>query len=454
MDALTVVLVVMALALGAVAGVLWARHRAAAAAAQSEAAARAQLERLTSELSAATSERDKTAAEHKAWRASAEEHRKSEEQARRELEAAFAQLSQHALKANSEQFLVLAREKDAASGKALADLLAPFREKLDRLEAETKAIEGARQQAYGSLAQQLTSLSQATESLNSNSRALATALKGDARARGRWGEVALRNIVEFAGMTPHCDFTEQETTDEGGRPDMIVVMPGGDGRIPVDAKVPMDAYLRGIDAEDVGVRKQEFTKHADALRLHMRALARRDYAKDLGARVDYTVMFIPAEPVLAAAFEADPTLQQDAMERRVLLATPVTLLALLRTVALYWSQTRVADEARAVWEAARDFHGRIKTFAGHLDNVGKGLTRAVESYDKAVGSYERMVLPQGRRLEELEAPGGADAALAELAPIARTPRALDAASLPEVEPPVGAEPSPLNRDHDRAVGAS
>lgn len=429
MDALAIIVALLAAAVGALAGVLWMRARAATEAER----ARGELARVTDELIAVKSQRDQVVAEHAAWRSSAEQHRQSEEQRLKALEAAFAQLSQQALKFNSEQFLVLAREKDAASGKALADLLAPFREKLDKLEAETKALEGARQLAYGSLTEKLGSLQQATESLNTNSRALSTALRGDARARGRWGEVALRNIVEFAGMTPHCDFTEQETTDEGGRPDMIVKMPGGDGRIPVDAKVPMDAYLRGIDAEDVALRKQEFAKHALDLRNHMRALARRDYSTSLGARVDYTVMFIPAEPVLAAAFEADPTLQQDAMEKRVLLATPVTLLALLRTVALYWSQTRVADEARAVWEAAREFHGRIKTFAAHLDNMGKGLARAVDSFDKAVGSYERMVLPQGRRLEELEAPGGADAALPELEPIGRRPRALDATAPPALD---------------------
>ncbi|HZM01165.1 MAG TPA: DNA recombination protein RmuC [Planctomycetota bacterium] len=428
MDAPAIVVALLALALGLAAGWIWARTRAAAEAAASAAAARAELERATAALQAAIRERDTEAAEHRAWRASAEEHRKSEEQARRELEAAFAQLSQAALKLNSEQFLVLAREKDAASGKALADLLTPFREKLDKLEAETKALESARQLAYGSLGQQLTSLAQATESLNSNSRALSTALRGDARARGRWGEVALRNIVEFAGMTPHCDFTEQETTDEG-RPDMIVVMPGGDGRIPVDSKVPMDAYLRGIDAEDPALRKQEFAKHADDLRNHMRSLARRDYSASLGARVDYTIMFIPAEPVLAAAFEADPTLQQDAMEKRVLLATPVTLLALLRTVALYWSQTRVADEAAAVWEAAREFNARVKTFAVHLERVGKGLRSALDHYDNAVGSYERMLLPQGRRLEELGAAATGEP-LPELEPIGRAPRALEAPATP------------------------
>lgn len=435
MDALALIVALLALALGLAVGWIWARGRGAREAAAAAEAARGELARLAEELAAARGERDKLAAEYGAWRASVEQHRKTEEQALREIEARFALLSKSALKDNSEQF-------NTASGKALADLLQPFREKLDKLEAETKAIEGARKEAYGSLAEKLGSLQQATAALHSSSHALATALKGGT-TRGRWGELALRNIAECAGMIPHVVFTEQETTDEGGRPDMIVNMPGGDGRIPIDAKVPMDAYLRGVEAEDPAVRRAEFEKHAADLRGHVRTLSRRDYAAALGARVDYTVLFIPAEPVLAAAYEADPQLQQEAMDKGVLLVTPVTLLALLRTVALYWQQTRMADDARAYWEAARELHARIRVFAEHLSGVHKGLARALESWDKAVGSYESRVLPQGRKLEELEAPGR-DAALPELEAIGRGPRAIE-------PPPPAASPTPLL---DRSLGAS
>ena len=438
MDALTFALLLMALGLGLAAGWIWARARAAAEATAAAEVARAEQTRLAAELAAAAAERDKLAVAHQTWLASFEQQRRTEEQSRKDVEAVFAQLSQAALRLNSEQFLVLAREKDATSGRALSELLQPFREKLDKLETETKALEGARKEAYGSLAEKLGSLQQATAALHTSSHALATALRGDARARGRWGEVALRNVAEFAGMTPHCDFCEQETAGDGSRPDMIVNMPGGDGRIPIDAKVPMDAYMAGVEAQDPDVRKAALAKHAQDLRKHVRTLAGRDYSQSLGSRVDYTVMFIPAEPVLAAAFEADPTLQQDAMEKRVLLATPVTLLALLRTVALYWQQSRMADDARACWDVARELHARIKVFADHLSGVHKGLSRALESWDKAVGSYESRVLPQGRKLEELGASAaGAEAALPALEMIGRAPRVLQPSPTPLLDQAVG-----------------
>lgn len=449
MDALSIVVAVMALLVGLLAGWIRARARAAAEAASAAASAKTELERLAGELAAAKGERDKLAAEYGAWQASVEQHRKTEEQALREIEARFALLSKSALKDNSEQF-------NTTSGKALADILLPLREKLDRLEAETKAIEKARTDAYAGLTERIGALQQATSTLHATSHALATALKGDARARGRWGEVALRNVAEFAGMTPHCDFVEQQTADDGSRPDMVVNMPGGDGRIPIDAKVPMDAYMTGIEATDPDVRRAALAKHAADMRKHVRTLAARDYAQSLGSRVDYTVMFIPAEPVLAAAFEADPTLQQDAMEKRVLLATPVTLLALLRTVALYWQQARMAEDARTCWDAARELHSRIKTFADHLGGVHKGLSRALESWDKAVGSYESRVLPQGRRLEELALPAAAaDATLPDLEAIGRGPRAIEAPpaatpASPSPPSPPSSSPTPLL---DRAANA-
>ena len=434
MDGLTILLILMALGLGLAAGLIWARSRAAAEAMAAAEVARAEQARLAGELAAAVGERDRLATELRVWQAAADQARQSEEQLRSAAEARFAVLSQAVLK-----------EQGTASGKALADLLQPFREKLDKLELETRALEGARKEAYATLAEKLGSLQGATAALQSSSLALATALKGDARARGRWGEVALRNIAEFAGMTLHCDFCEQETADDGSRPDMIVNMPGGEGRIPIDAKVPMDAYMIGVEATDPDTRRVAFLKHAQDMRKHVRALAGRDYAQSLGSRVDYTIMFIPADPVLSAAFEADPTLQQESMEKRVLLATPVTLVALLRTVAMYWQHTTMAENAKAVCDAAREFNARVGTFADHLQKMGRGLKSALDHYDSAVGSYERMVLPQGRRLEELGAVGQ-DAALPDLEVIGRSPRAMQA----------GVQPSPPSPSStpllDRTVG--
>ena len=448
MDALALVLVAMALALGLAIGWIWARGRAARESAAGAEAARGEQARLAGELATARSERDAAAAEHRAWRASAEEHRQTEERARNELQAAFAQLSQEALKSNNELFLNQAGARADASVKSLTDLLAPFKEALGKLESETKEIEKARTDAYATLTEKLVALQQATSTLHATSHSLAVALKGDARARGRWGEVALRNIAEFAGMTRHCDFCEQETADDGSRPDMIVNMPGGEGRIPIDAKVPMDAYMAGVETSDLDARRAALVKHAADMRKHVRTLAGRDYAQSLGSRVDYTVMFIPAEPVLTAAFEVDPALQQDAMEKRVLLATPVTLVALLRTVALFWQQERLAENAQDIRDAARELHARIRVFADHLGDVRKGLGRAIESWDKAVGSYESRVLPQGRKLEELgAAAAGAESVLPALEAVGRVPRTIEVPSptLP------AASPTPLL---DRSLGST
>lgn len=455
MDALSIVVALMALALGLAAGWIWARGRAAAEAQAAAESARRALEGVTGQLQTALREIDAARAELGAFRTAAEEQRKTAEQLRGEIKAEFAQLSQEALKSNNELFLTQAGTRADASVTKLAEMLGPFKTTLEKLETETKALEGARKEAYGSLAEKLGSLQQATAALHSSSHALATALRGDARARGRWGEVALKNIAQFAGMTPHCDFAEQETADDGSRPDMIVNLPGGDGRIPIDAKVPMDAYMSGFEATDPDVRRAALVKHAQDMRKHMRTLAGRDYAQSLGSRVDYTVMFVPAEPVLAAAFEHDPSLQQDAMEKRVLLATPVTLVALLLNVALYWRQTLVAEQAHEISDSAREFKDRVTTFAEHLEKVGKGLRSAVDNYNNAVGSYESRVLPQGRKLEDLGLSSrGADGSLPELEPIDRGPRAIEAPmspAAPPAAPPPAPSPTPLL---DRSLGAS
>ncbi|MBP7146909.1 MAG: DNA recombination protein RmuC [Acidobacteria bacterium] len=405
------IFVLLALIAGALAGVLWARHQAAP-----------RLEGLQAELADARRQLDATTAAHQAWKASADEHRRTEEQARQELREAFAKLSQDALAVNSQQFLAQASESLEQRRRAIDELLKPFKETLDKLERNTHELEGKRELAYGALQQQLQALHQATESLGQQSRSLVGALRGDARARGRWGELALRNVVELAGMTRHCDFSEQETVGEAGaRPDMLINLPGG-GRIPVDAKVPMDAYMRALECEDPGARTAELQKHATDLRGHVRRLEARAYASQVGVGLDMTVMFVPAEPVLSAAFEADPSIQAEAIEKRVLIATPVTLVALLRTVALYWQQSRLAQDAQRVWEHARDFQARVAVFSEHLERMGRGLRTAVESFNQAVGSYESRVVPAARRLEELEAPAGAQRPVAELPAIDVHPR--------------------------------
>lgn len=333
---------------------------------------------------------------------SQEDRRRAEELAA--LKGEFARLSQEALRFNSEQFLQQAGETLEARRQAVDALLKPFKEQLDKLATGTQQLEMRREGAYAELKQQLVALQQATDAVNVNSRTLIAALRGDARARGRWGELALRNVAEMAGMTEHCDFEVQVVLKDGSRPDMVVRLPGGDGRIPIDAKAPMDAYMRAVEAVDLDARATGMVAHAEALRKHVRTLAGRDYAGALGAQVDFTVMFVPGEPILAAAFEADPAVQTEAMERRILIATPVTLIALLRTVGVYWRQSDLADNAQQITEVARNFHERVRVFTGHLAGLGKAVESAVARWNEAVGSYEARVVPQGRELERLQAP--------------------------------------------------
>jgi DNA recombination protein RmuC len=234
----------------------------------------------------------------------------------------------------------------------------------------------------------------------------------------------LQNIAELAGMTKHCDFDTQVVLEGGGRPDMVVFLPGADGRIPVDAKVPMDAYMRAAEATDPAVRAEALLAHAAALRKHVLELGKRDYATALGARVDFTVLFVPGEPILAAAFEAMPDLQAEAMDKRVLIVTPVTLVALLRTLSLYWRQQSVAEDAHRIFGEATEFHRRVTTFMDHFHGLGRALDSALDKYNKAVGSYERKVLPQGRRLEELAPPATEEGRLPELVVIEEHARSI------------------------------
>ncbi|MHC5211282.1 MAG: DNA recombination protein RmuC [Planctomycetota bacterium] len=418
-----ILLVVMAAAVGLAAGVGLARWQAAGQAVRT----RRELEQLREELAVAQRARDAVAAGFDAWKASTEEQRRAEATVHEELRAAFAKLSQEALAKNAEAFLTLAKTHDDAHKKSLTEMLTPFKEQLTKLDTGTRELESKREKAYGALQEQVADLKTSTQALRVQSEALRTALRSDTRARGRWGEVALRNLVEYAGMVEHCSFSEQVTVDGGGRPDMVINLPGGDGRIPIDAKVPMDAYMEGIEADDPDLRRAHFLKHAEDLRGHVRTLASRDYAQALGTRVDFTVMFVPADPVLAVAHEFRPDLQQEAMGLGVLLTTPVTLLALLRTVALYWRQAEMARNAQQYWDTAREFHKRVTVFAEHFERVGKGLAGALDSYDKAVGSYQSRILPQAQKLEELDRLSGTERRLPDVPSVSRVPRDLPAA---------------------------
>ncbi len=378
--------------------------------------AREDAEKLSDELEVerrAAGEAREALAHETARREALEVARSDDETRRRELESTFRALSAEALKASNVQFLQLAKESLAKTEQyhtqelekrqqAIEHLVKPLGEGLEKLGKFTSELERKRQEAYGELRTRLEQLSTTTQDLGRHSSALATALRGSSQARGRWGEIALRNIVEFAGMTEHCDFVEQVTDQAGNRPDMIVRLPGG-GMIPVDAKVPFADYEQACREEDPTRRAAFLDAHALALRDKVRELARKDYAAQLEGDIDFTVMFVPAEPILAAALERNPDIYSDALARKILPVSPVTLIALLRTVGIYWQQDRMAENAEHIWVEAKELQRRLVTFAEHLGRIRKGLVSALEGYNDAIGSYKGRVLPQGRKIEELGA---------------------------------------------------
>jgi len=300
----------------------------------------------------------------------------------------------------------------------------PLEEKLGALQKETQAMEAKRSEAYGSLRSELESLQSATVALQQQSTALTTALRGSSQTRGQLGELALHNIVRFAGMTEHCDFFEQKMISGGGRPDMVVKLPGG-GLIPIDSKFPGSAFMEAMQQNDPKLRDAKLLQHASDLSKHVKELKRRDYAAALEGEVDFTVLFLPGDHLLAAAQEKNGEIIGEALTDRILIATPVTLVALLRTVGLYWKQHDLAENAREIQKQAETLHKRVGDFFSHLAGVGRYLGQALNSYNQAVGSYERRVLPAGRQLEQMNATRG------------------ELPELPQVEKPLRALPSGL-----------
>ncbi|MDE3087207.1 MAG: DNA recombination protein RmuC, partial [Acidobacteriota bacterium] len=356
----------------------------------------------------------------------AAERQASWEETRRQLAGEFAALSAKALEHNTSQFLELAdarlqATRQEATGEleqrrqAIEQLLTPLRDQLGRYEQGLRLLELERQKAYTGLAEAVRHLSDSQDRLQAETRNLVTALRAPA-TRGRWGEMQLRRVVEMAGMLEHCDFDEQvsATGDEGRiRPDMVVHLPGARSVV-VDAKVPLQAFLEAVEATDEEQRRTHLVAHARQLRAHVDALAKKGYWQQFDRSPEFVVAFVPGDPLLAAAFEHDPTLLEHAMSSHVVLATPTNLIALLRTVAASWQQEAVAENAREVQRIGRDLYKRLCTFGDHLARTGRGLAGAVDAYNKAVGSLERSVLPQARRFQDLGVVGSGEKELGEL----------------------------------------
>jgi DNA recombination protein RmuC len=289
----------------------------------------------------------------------------------------------------------------ARGQQALATLVEPLAQQLHRVEGQIHQLELARAATTAELRQQVSTVASGSEQLSRQTRALVDALRKP-QARGRWGEVHLRRVVEHAGMLERCDFVEQSTltTDDGVlRPDLVVRLPG-EGCVVVDAKVSLAAFLEAVDADE-HLRDERLAAHARHLRQHVDRLADKRYWAALPTSPDFVVLFLPTESTLSLALDADPALLEHAMARRVHLATPVTLLTLLRTAAASWQQHALAENAREVHAAGQELFARLSTFGGHVEKLGRALTSAVGAYNTTVGSLERTVLPSARRMADL-----------------------------------------------------
>jgi DNA recombination protein RmuC len=318
---------------------------------------------------------------------------------------------------------------DTAAGRQqdLAITVAPLRDALSKVESHLRELEGARISAYSSLTEQVRFVRAASEALNEQTSSLVTALRAP-QARGRWGEMQLRRVVEMAGMVEHCDFTEQASvmTDHGLlRPDMVIRLSGGK-QIVVDAKVSLAAYLAAAESRDPDVIEERMRAHARHMRDHVTGLAAKEYWREFEPTPEFVVLFVPGDAFLAPALERDPSLLEDAMQLKVLIATPTTLMAMLRTVAYSWQQEALTQHARSVFELGRELYRRLGTLGGHVDKLGRSLGRAVEDYNKTVGSLERNVLVQARKMAELQV---TDADLVAPPPVDTAPRPLGAPEL-------------------------